>query len=185
MIDLRNKDLPNAIQADGKSFLIQTDFRFWLNFGANLDKDNPEKIIAVIPDLFIDDLPEPSEEVINKLLEFYACKDVTPKEINNGRDEKLLDMIQDGSYIYASFMQCYGIDLIDIEYLHWHKFITLFKCLSEDCIIKKIISYRGYVKSEKSEESIRRELREMWSLPYEGQQDDSMLQELNELFYNS
>ena len=67
MIDLRNKDLPNAIQADGKSFLIQTDFRFWLNFGANLDKDNPEKIIAVIPDLFIDDLPEPSEEVINKL----------------------------------------------------------------------------------------------------------------------
>ena len=185
MIDLRNKDLPNAIQADGKSFLIQTDFRFWLNFGANLDKDNPEKIIAVIPDLFIDDLPDPSEEVINKLLEFYACKDVTPKEINNGRDEKLLHMIQDGPYIYASFMQCYGIDLIDIKYLHWHKFITLFKCLSEDCIIKKIISYRGYVKSEKSEESIRRELREMWSLPYEGQQDDSMLQELNELFYNS
>ena len=125
------------------------------------------------------------EEVINKLLEFYACKDVTPKEINSGRDEKLLDMIQDGSYIYASFMQCYGIDLIDIEYLHWHKFITLFKCLSEDCIIKKIISYRGYVKSEKSEDSIRRELREMWSLPYEVQQDDSILQELNELFYNS
>ena len=185
MIDLRNKDLPNAIQADGKSFLIQTDFRLWSNFGANLDKDNPEKIIAVIPDLFIDDLPEPSEEVINKLLEFYACKDVTPKEINSGRDEKLLDMIQDGSYIYASFMQCYGIDLIDIEYLHWHKFITLFKCLSEDCIIKKIISYRGYVKSEKSEDSIRRELREMWSLPYEVQQDDSILQELNELFYNS
>ena len=185
MIDLSNKDLSNAIQADGKSFLIQTDFRFWLNFGANLDKDNPEKIFAVIPDLFIDELPEPGEEVINKLLEFYACKDVTPKEINSGRDEKLLDMIQDGSYIYASFLQCYGIDLIDIEYLHWHKFITLFKCLSEACIIKKIISYRGYVKSEKSEESIRRELREMWSLPYEGQQDDSTLQELNELFYNS
>ena len=110
---------------------------------------------------------------------------MTPKEINSGRDEKLLDMIQDGSYIYASFMQCYGIDLVDIEYLHWHKFITLFKCLSEDCIIKKIISYRGYVKSEKSEDSIRRELREMWSLPYEVQQDDSVLQELNELFYNS
>ena len=82
MIDLRNKDLPNAIQADGKSFLIQTDFRFWLNFGANLDKDNPEKIIAVIPDLFNDDLRQPGEEVINKLLQFDAYKDVTPREIN-------------------------------------------------------------------------------------------------------
>lgn len=53
------------------------------------------------------------------------------------------DLKQDAKYIYASFMQCYGMDLIEQQgKLHWEKFKALLAGLDESTIFKKIIDIR-------------------------------------------
>lgn len=40
-------------------------------------------------------------------------------------------------------MSEYGIDLQDVQHLHWWKFRALFVALKEDCELKKIMGYRS------------------------------------------
>ena len=54
---------------------------------------------------------------------------------------KSVDFIQDENYIYASFMQAYGIDLHKTK-PHWKDFIALFNGLPNDTIIKQIMEIR-------------------------------------------
>ena len=61
-----------------------------------------------------------------------------------GRQVKVVDFDADGEYIYASFLQDYGIDLIAAQgKLHWKKFIALFQGLSEQTKIKQVMQIRG------------------------------------------
>lgn len=61
-----------------------------------------------------------------------------------GKQTKVVDFDEDGEYIYASFLQDYGIDLIDCQgKLHWKKFIALFQGLSDTTKIKQIMQIRG------------------------------------------
>lgn len=56
---------------------------------------------------------------------------------------KSFDFLQDGQYIYASFVYDYGIDLFQQQgKLHWWKFIALFNSLSESSKMSQIISIR-------------------------------------------
>lgn len=55
----------------------------------------------------------------------------------------VLDFEEDGDYIYASFMQEYGIDLIDQQgKLAWKKFLWLFNGLSSETKIKQVMRIR-------------------------------------------
>ena len=49
----------------------------------------------------------------------------------------------DDGMIFAAFYDQYGIDLNDIEYLHWWKFKAMFDALKADNEIVKIMSYRA------------------------------------------
>ncbi len=58
--------------------------------------------------------------------------------------QKTFDFLFDGEYIYASFMQEYGIDLVEQQgKLHWKKFIALFQGLSENTKIREIMKIRS------------------------------------------
>lgn len=182
MIDLSRKGLPNAIEVDGKLYFIKTDFRIWLNFSKIIKKDYTE--------LFLDDVPDFTEETESQLLLFYINPEVTPNDSSNeDLDENIFDFLLDGSYIYASFMSVYNIDLIDIENLHWHKFLALFRSLPEDSMIKQIISFRSYNPSDsrKKEKDVRVRLKDVWSLKaYKNKEKNSdILKEINDEFYNS
>lgn len=182
MIDLSRKDLPNAIEVDGKSYFIKTDFRVWLNFSEIIKYDYTE--------LFEDDVPDFTEETKNQLLLFYTNPEVTPNDSETGNDyDNIIDFILDGGYIYSSFMSVYNIDLIDIETLHWHKFLALFRSLPEDSMIKQIISFRCYEPSDskKKEKDVRMKLKNIWSLDnYKNKEKNSeLLSEINDEFYNS
>lgn len=48
----------------------------------------------------------------------------------------------DGALIYSSFIQSYGIDLYDTEYMHWWKFNALLADVSKDCRFSKVMEYR-------------------------------------------
>lgn len=57
-------------------------------------------------------------------------------------DDPVMDFEQDADVIYASFLQEYGIDLIDVPYLHWNKFKALLSGLGGDTALGKRIALR-------------------------------------------
>lgn len=184
MIDLSVKGLPNAIEVGGEPFLIKTDYREWFRFSEILkesgNKPRPEELFY----LFEDDVPN-QPEFVNELFIFYAAPEVTPKD--DGTGKSLVDFILDGSYIYASFMAAYGIDLVETD-MHWHKFKALFQGLPDDACIKNIMAIRGYKKSNKSYEKYQQEAKELWTLPEERmttEEEQEINREINDLFYNT
>lgn len=58
--------------------------------------------------------------------------------------KKVLDFLQDAPYIYSSFWQCYGLDLLGKDRsLHWWSFIALLGGLSDDTRLMQIVSIRS------------------------------------------
>lgn len=157
MINLTTKALPNTVMVGGKAFSINTDYRLWMRFEIELSKG---KLPLEVSYLFRSDIPETCN--IEELLVFSRPQCPIPRSI--GHDSTIsLDYELDGDYIYAAFMEQYGIDLVDIENLHWHKFLALLKGLNSQCKLSEIMGYRGYRKTQKNED-IYEKLKYAWSI---------------------
>ena len=182
MIDLRNRSLPNTICVNGGLYSIHTDFREWLKFGEIIKNEN--LIGKDVLFLFKNDFP--TSNPFDSLLEFYINANATPKKEDSNDNTKIFDYVLDGEYILGSFMAVYGIDLTEIEYLHWHKFQALFRALPDDSCIRQIMSRRAWKKSSKSMETQLQEAKQIWSFPIERTVTDEELQnELMEEFYGT
>ncbi len=84
------------------------------------------------------------EKKAGLLHELYEQQIKTAGRPAQGPQKRVLDFDLDGEYIYASFLQDYGIDLIEQQgILHWKKFCALFEGLSEETKIKQIIHIRS------------------------------------------
>lgn len=174
MLDLRNKGLPDAIMVNGRAFFLDTDFRAWLDF--------PERIAGMGADyslyagLFKGDAPLPSKAVTDALWQFFYEKREVPRGSASG--EGLVDFGIDADYIYAAFLQAYGIDLVDAG-LHWHKFSALLNALPADTAMSQIMGFRGYSGSDK--EMNKKKAR--WALPLKvSDEERAAMEEFNELF---
>lgn len=90
------------------------------------------------------------------------------------KQERVLDFELDGEYIYASFLQDYGLDLIREQgRLHWKKFIWLFQGLSEGTKIKEVMRIRSAEEPEPNRYNQKeiqriRELKSYYALPAVG-----------------
>lgn len=63
---------------------------------------------------------------------------------NDDGDDAVYDFKQDAAYIYASFWQCYGINLYEQHgKLHWEQFSALLGGLSDDTIFKTVVGIRA------------------------------------------
>jgi hypothetical protein len=182
MIDLRNKSLPDTIKVNGKDFFINTDFRLWLKFGEMINDNRP---LSDYLFLIKEGEDIPLANFFPQLVEFYSNPNLTPKDTNNTSRDKIIDYIEDGEYIVASFMQDYRIDLTSVD-MHWHMFKALFSGLRDDTKIKQIMSMRSYKKSHKSYEAQCEENKRVWSLPQTKHKvSKETMNEINSLFYNS
>ena len=180
MIDLRKRNLPNAIECGGKFFSIKTDFREWLKFGELIKTDRTLKDYVF---LFKNEVP--NIDFFKQLIDFYINKNCTPNIKDSKSDLNILDYLEDGEYIYASFLEAYGIDLLE-EDLHWHKFQALIRSLPETSKMQRIMSARAYKPTKKSMESQLQEARDMWALPYNSKKtDEELMHELMEEFYGT
>lgn len=177
MIDLREKALPNTVQVNGRAYSIYTDFRYWLKFSELIKKKDLR--LGELYFLFKNDTPYCN--FYDELMEFFTNKNATPK--GNGSSERIVDYILDGEYIYASFMQAYGIDLLETD-MHWHKFKALFVSLPSDCKICQIMADRAYKEDKRKYETICMERKNEWSLPAE-KVDDDIIKGLQADFYNA
>lgn len=103
--------------------------------------------------------------------EIYRSQISLPERSTGTKRERVLDFELDGEYIYASFLQDYGMDLIREQgRLHWKKFIWLFQGLSEGTKIKEVMRIRGMEepkpnKYNQKEIQMIRELKSYYALP--------------------
>lgn len=185
MIDLRNKNLQKSIEVQGKYFLIETDFRFWLDF--DKIKSNKEIKIVDLIKYFPKEVPyEDMQSAFYELCKFYTNKNSTPHSSETHGSEKILDYIEDGEYIVGSFLETYGIDLTSCD-MHWHMFQALFRCLPDDSKIKTIMMFRGWHKDNTSTEVRYNKAKNAWRLDNESNEstiNDELISEINNQFYN-
>lgn len=121
-------------------------------------------------------------EILNQIFEEKVKTRVRPRI---GEARVLFDFEEDGEYIYASFMQDYGIDLIEQQgKLSWRRFMALFEGLSSNTKIKEVMKYRGMevpAPNGKNNKEIK-DLMEIKSYYALGYREDNGKSGLNKLF---
>lgn len=169
--------LPETVTVDGKEFFIDSDFRTTIIFEKIILDDtisSREKVEDAIELYFIDKVPHGYKEALNAVLDFYRCGEPQSKKSvkKNGDIELKPKMIYsyeyDAKYIYGAFLEQYGIDLCDIEYLHWWKFQALFQSLKSNTRIVEIMGYRATdlneIKNKDERKRIAR-MKQIYDLP--------------------
>ena len=126
---------------------------------------------------FLDDPGSDFEECLQALTDFvinYKETKVSEEEDNNEEDMKHNQVIsynQDAPYIISGFLECYGIDLTEIPYMHWWKFQMLIDGMNEDCELKKRMGYRSIdlnqIKDKEERERIRKIQKQIAIIDYE------------------
>ena len=187
LIDL----VPKTITIDNKEYEINSDFRTSILFELLMQdksiKDNDKIYLAL--ELYYPNIPDDINSAIEKMLWFYRCgKDlITSKRKGKGKsDIKIYSFEYDDDYIYAAFMDQYGIDLQDIKYLHWWKFKAMFKSLKEDTEIVKIMRYRSMDLSnikDKNEKAYYKKMQELYKIPI-SKDEQEKLEEIERALLN-
>ena len=143
-------ELPTSAVIQGKEYTIASDFRDMLELEAilNSEKNDAEKGAEALR-FFFGCIPTDEESAVAFLGNFFACGKDTSKK---GDQVKASDgtyrpppysFAYDGELIYAAFLAQYGIDLKNVPYLHWWKFISLFNGLTKEHLITEVMHCRA------------------------------------------
>ena len=166
---------PSSVEIEGVEYDINTNFRHSILFELLMQDDNyldDEKVEGALA-LYYPVIPENKAEGIEKILWFYkgGKQEVEGSASGNeqvGSVKEIYSYEHDDDYIYSAFLDQYGIDLHDIEDLHWWKFKAMFKSLKEDNKISKIMGYRAItINNDMSDadKKFYKEMKNIYALP--------------------
>lgn len=179
MLDLSIRALPNTITVEGRAYLLNTDYRYWLRFIRDLSESMKSKSDFDVSYLFAEDMPSYIDVAL--LMEWAQPPKKIPRQLEKS-DVIAFDFDIDADLIYSAFMQQYGIDLIDTD-MHWYKFLALMQGISDQTKLGKVIGYRTYEKNEKKYEESMKQLKRMWEIyPPMTAEEMEDIDELNNLF---
>lgn len=169
----------NTIHIDGAEYVIDTDFRVWVGFyGIFIRGDDMEQAEKL--ESFLRALTLPlTQSAVAACIDFFGGEsDRTPKKSGGASPRVCIDFEKDSAYIYAAFLEVYGIDLTETP-LHWHKFLALFRALPETCQICRIMHYRAADLNEipKSQRKHYRKMKSLYALNPEQQFDSAQERE--------
>lgn len=150
---------PEYVKVEDKKYKLNTDFRSALkcNDIAQSDVGEYEKALAIIYTLFGDeglDSPQHYDELLN-----LSFKYLLRGEAKDNNDEPDMDFREDESYIYASFMSDYNINLKE-ENMHWYDYLALLNGLTEHCVLNRIRDIRNYDLSDIKDSKTKAKIRE-------------------------
>lgn len=164
------EELPNTVNVKGENIKVITDFREYIRLLDMLKDQELDALqkFAIIQQYFLDDIVA-DEEAISALSCFITmdtnCVEVAETGDCGRSQEKpkknLFSYSIDYPYILSGFLRDYGIDLIDIKYMHWWKFRMLFDGLSDDTEIKQRIMYRSVDLSEIKDKEERKRIKKI------------------------
>lgn len=148
------EELPDYININGVPYKVITDFREWIRFSDMIASDVPADLKAeFLMEMFLEDAPQmyskqDMDAVVDGIIQFLTMSELDfpvleeSKPDQNGQKKKAIYYEYDAPCIISAFWQDYGIDLLDIEYMHWWKFKMLLDGIAENRQIKERIYYR-------------------------------------------
>lgn len=186
LIDL----VPFRVEIDNEEYEINSDFRTSILFELLMqDKavNDEDKIIRAL-ELYYPVLPKNLNEAVEKLLWFYSCgkDEVKLKNKGTGKSTNVYSFEYDDDYIYSAYLDQYGVDLQDIDYLHWWKFKAMFKALKEDNEIVKIMGYRATDLSkikDKDQKAYYNKMKKIYEIP-NNKDEQQKISEINKILLN-
>lgn len=202
MLDLSRK-LTDKLVIDDKEYALDLSFDTVLKmFEMMRDEDIPEYVkphfgIRILTGETLEDFTvEEMSEVFNEVFEEHiSLSTVEDNHVeydlagnpmkttaSNGKQEQApYDIRFDGDYIYASFLQAYGIDLFDVQgKLHWKKFNALLSGLPEGTKFMEVIKIRKWKPQKGDSAEYKEEMRRLqkdYALPYEIIEDEEYEEE--------
>lgn len=161
--------LPETVDIDGIEYRINSDFRISILFELLMQDDELGKRQKLVQglQLYYPEIPHNVTMAVDKMIWFYRCGKETGSGghgSGSGRAKQIYSFEHDDDYIYAAFLEQYGIDLQDIKELHWWKFRALFRGLSEDTEFVKIMGYRSVKITSKMSKEQREFYKKMQSI---------------------
>lgn len=192
MIDLSRK-LTDKLVIDDKEYALDLSFDNVLRlFEMWRDEDVPEfvkphfgiRILTgeTLEDFTVEEMSEVFNEVFEEHISLSTVEDnhveydlagnPMKTTASDGKQEQApYDIRFDGDYIYASFLQAYGIDLFDVQgKLHWKKFNALLSGLPEGTKLMEVIKIRKWKPQKGDSAEYREEMRRLqkdYALPNE------------------
>lgn len=205
------RELPVSVDIGSEKYEIDADFRTIMNiegiiFGKEVTEDQKNfakemmkeieinekdaitnaKYYDALKIFYKDNIPDDLEEAMEKMLWFYSCgKEDEKTKVKTKK--RVISFEYDFDYINAGFMQDYKIDLFEVDFLHWWKFMSLFSALHDDCKICEIIGYRGaeLKNFEKEQRKRIREMQKIYALPDEISKEEKKRQdEITQILLN-
>lgn len=202
MLDLSRK-LTDKLVIDDEEFPLNLSFDNVLRlFEMWRDEDVPEFVkphfgIRILTGETLEDFTvEEMSEIFNEVFEEHiSLSEVEDNHVeydlagnpmkttaSNGKQEQApYDIRFDGDYIYASFLQAYGIDLFDVQgKLHWKKFNALLSGLPEGTKFMEVIKIRKWKPQKGDSAEYKEEMRRLqkdYALPYEIIEDEEEYEE--------
>ena len=183
MLDLSRK-LTDKLVIDDKEYALDLSFNNVLKlFEMWRDEDVPEfvkphfgiRILTgeTLEDFTVEEMSEVFNEVFEEHISLSTVEDnhveydlagnpmKTPA--SNGKQEQApYDIRYDGDYIYASFLQAYGIDLFDVQgELHWKKFNALLSGLPEGTKFMEVVKIRKWKPQKGDSAEYKEEMRKL------------------------
>lgn len=157
---------PDYVEVEGSRYRIVTDFREWIKMSELIsDNDIPSQKKAELLLGWYIDLPDNLEEAIYKLGDFLSAHALEPYEdvsdSGHKKEEPVFSYSEDAGCIFSAFLNCYGIDLETIPYMHWWKFRLLFEGLPEETEIKQRMMYRNTDLNSIKDKDERKRVREI------------------------
>lgn len=202
MLDLSRK-LTDKLVIDDEEFPLNLSFDNVLRlFEMWRDEDVPEFVkphfgIRILTGETLEDFTvEEMSEVFNEVFEEHISLSTVEDDhveydlagnpmkttASNGKQEQApYDIRYDGDYIYASFLQAYGIDLFDVQgELHWRKFNALLSGLPEGTKLMEVIKIRKWKPQKGDSAEYKEEMRRLqkdYALPNEVIEEDEEYEE--------
>lgn len=168
-MNLLTTTLPDTIIVDGREYAIYTDFRDWIRFCEMLldEELKEEEKIYIALMMYKEEQPSNVQLALKGLTDFYLMAE----EVVNDTEEQLeehteeyevtpkpiYDWTVDSAYIIGAFQKTYGIDLMNIEYMHWWRFKALFTSIIEFDLEERI-GYRALDTSKIKDKDERKRL---------------------------
>lgn len=102
-------------------------------------------------------------------------EDDEESNVKKGDNEDFpLDYDFDSSRIYTAFLRSYGINLIEIEYMHYFDFLYRLQDIDDECALSRVMGFRTEtLKGKKgNERSALRRMKKLYEIPYEINEED-------------
>ncbi len=170
-MNILTEPVPETVNIGGVEVPIHWDFRVSIRFEELMDEDIPDEEKAQRAlELYYPHIPEDRDAAVDRILWFYSGGE-EPEEANNGSGqpvERIYSYTHDGAFIYAAFLDQYGIDLQETDHLHWWKFRAMFAGLKSDNRIVEIMGYREIEitpQMSKEQKQYYRKMKKLFALP--------------------